>query len=147
MNCSPPGSSVHGNLQARTLEWVAMPFSRASLPPKDQTCVSYSLLHWQSSYLPLVPPGKPKVRMLVTQSCPTLYDFLDCSPPGSSDPWDSPGKNIGVGGHSLLQGIFPIQEFNPGLLHFRQIFFVWFFFLPSEPLLHCNLLLQFTFAL
>ena len=32
-------------------------------------------------------------------------------------PWDSPGKNIGVGCHFLLQGIFPTQESNPGLLH------------------------------
>ena len=31
-------------------------------------------------------------------------------------PWDSPGKNTGVGCHSLLQGIFPAQESNPGLL-------------------------------
>ena len=40
MDCSPPGSSVHGILQARPLEWVAMPFSRGSSPPTDQTCVS-----------------------------------------------------------------------------------------------------------
>ena len=32
-------------------------------------------------------------------------------------PWDSPGKNTGVGGHSLLQGIFPTQGSNPSLLH------------------------------
>ena len=96
------------------------------------------------------PPGKPKVRMSVTQSCPTLGDFLDCSPPGSSDPWNSPGKNIGVGGHSLLQGIFPIQEFNPGLLHFRQIFFCCFFYHLNHfciviyfynLVLHCKLFL------
>jgi len=36
-------------------------------------------------------------------------------------PWDSPGKNIGVGGRSLLQGIFPTQGSNLGLLHFRYI--------------------------
>ena len=35
-------------------------------------------------------------------------------------PWDSPGKNIGVGCHFLLQGIFPTQGSNPGLLHCRQ---------------------------
>ena len=35
-------------------------------------------------------------------------------------PWDSPGKNTGVGFHSLLQGIFPTQESNPGLLPCRQ---------------------------
>ena len=38
MDCSPPGSSVHGILQARTLEWVAIPFSRRW--PRDRTQVS-----------------------------------------------------------------------------------------------------------
>ena len=40
MDCSPPGSSVHGILQARTLEWVAISFSRESSQPRDQTQVS-----------------------------------------------------------------------------------------------------------
>ena len=35
MDCSPPGSSVHGILQAKILEWVAISFSRASSPPRD----------------------------------------------------------------------------------------------------------------
>ena len=39
MDCSPPGSSVHGILQARILEWVAMPSSRGSYQPRDQTLV------------------------------------------------------------------------------------------------------------
>ena len=40
--------------------------------------------------------------------------------------WNSPGKNNGVGCHALLQGIFPTQGWDPGLLHCRQIFFtVW----------------------
>ena len=39
---SPPGSSVHGILQARKLEWVAIPFSRGSSWPRNQTWVSYS---------------------------------------------------------------------------------------------------------
>ena len=38
-------------------------------------------------------------------------------------PWNSPGKNIGVGCHALLQGIFPIQGSNPGLQHHRQILY------------------------
>ena len=38
-------------------------------------------------------------------------------------PWDSPGKKSGVGCHSLLQGIFPTQELNQGLLHCRQILY------------------------
>ena len=40
MDCSPPGSSVLGILQARLLKWVAMPFSRESSQPRDQTQVS-----------------------------------------------------------------------------------------------------------
>ena len=41
VDCSPPGSSVHRILQARILEWVAMPSSRGSSQPKYQACVSY----------------------------------------------------------------------------------------------------------
>ena len=40
MDCSPPGSSVHGTLQAKTLQWVAMPSSRGSSQSGDQTQVS-----------------------------------------------------------------------------------------------------------
>ena len=40
MDCSPPGSSVHGILQARILEQVAIPFSRESSWPRDRNCVS-----------------------------------------------------------------------------------------------------------
>ena len=40
MDCSPPASSVHGILQASILEWVCMPFSRASSPPRNWTSVS-----------------------------------------------------------------------------------------------------------
>ena len=39
-NCNPPGFSVYGILQARTLEWIAMPFSRGSSRPRDRTRVS-----------------------------------------------------------------------------------------------------------
>ena len=41
MDCSPPGSSAHGILQAKILEWVAMPSSRGSSQPRDRTSVSY----------------------------------------------------------------------------------------------------------
>ena len=41
LDCSPPGSSVHGILQARILEWISMPFSRGCSWPRDRTCVSY----------------------------------------------------------------------------------------------------------
>ena len=42
MDCSPPGSSIHGILQARILEWVAVPFSRGSSQPRDWTQVSHT---------------------------------------------------------------------------------------------------------
>ena len=42
MGCSLPGSSVHGILQARILEWVAMPFSRGSSQCRDWTYVSHN---------------------------------------------------------------------------------------------------------
>ena len=83
MDCSPSGSSVHGILQARILEWVAMPSCRASSQPRDQTQVSCTAGRFSE------PPGNP--------------------------------KNTGVGNLSLLQGIFPTQESNWGLLHCRQI--------------------------
>ena len=42
MDCSPPSSSVHGILQARILEWVAIPSSKESFQSRDQTHVSYA---------------------------------------------------------------------------------------------------------
>ena len=49
---------------------------------------------------------------LVTQSCLTLCDPMDCSLPGSSVHGDFPGKNTGLGCHALLQGIFPTEALN-----------------------------------
>ena len=48
---------------------------------------------------------------------------MDCSLPGSCVHGDFPGKNTGVGCHALLQGIFPTQGSNPGLLHCRRILY------------------------
>ena len=56
---------------------------------------------------------------LVSQSCPTLCDPMNGSPPGSSVHGNSPGKNAGVGCHALLQGIFLTQGWNPGFPHCR----------------------------
>ena len=64
MDCCPPGSSVHGILQAWILEWIAMPSSRESSRPRDRSCISlWHLLHWQEGSLPLAPPGKPLACM------------------------------------------------------------------------------------
>ena len=58
MDCSLPGFSVHGILQARTLEWVAISFSNACMKVESESEVA--------------------------QSCLTLSDPMDCSLPGSS---------------------------------------------------------------
>ena len=47
VDCSLPGSSVHGISQARILEWVAVSFLRAAFRPRDRTRVSYVYLPWQ----------------------------------------------------------------------------------------------------
>ena len=81
MDCSPPGTSVHGDS-----------------PGKN------------TSGLPCSPPGDLPNPGIEPRS-PTLQkDSSPSEPPGKL-------KNIGVGSPSLLQGIFPIQELNWGLLH------------------------------
>ena len=52
---------------------------------------------------PLALQGFAAAAAKSLQSCPTLCDPIDGSPPGSPRPWDSPGKNTGVGCHFLLQ--------------------------------------------
>ena len=75
MDCSPPGSSVHGILQARILEWVAMLSSRASSWFRGQIHISLYLLHWQAKSLPLAPLGKPYVNNKILQEQFTNYMF------------------------------------------------------------------------
>ena len=56
-----------------------------------------------------------------SESHPVMSDSLQTH--GLYSPWNSPGQNTGVGSLSLLQGIFPTQGLNPGLLHCRQILY------------------------
>ena len=72
MDCSPPGSSVHGILQARILEWVVVLCSRRSFLIQELNLRLLSLLHWQAGPLPLVPPGKPSRSLSGTRSTGTL---------------------------------------------------------------------------
>ena len=66
MDYSPPGSSVHGILQARILEWVATPSSRGSSQPMSPAL--------QVDSLPSEPPGKPK-NILEWVAYPSLRDL------------------------------------------------------------------------
>ena len=85
MDCSPPGSSVHGIFLARILEWVAMSSSKESSRPRDQTCVS-----WDSCtagrFFTAEPPGKPtvvlilgKYRSAVAKTFSSLLFFIRAS--------------------------------------------------------------------
>ena len=67
MDCSPPGSSVHGILQARILEWVAIFFSRGSCQPRDQTLILSWLLHCRW------------ILYLLSHVCAVCIQYNDCS--------------------------------------------------------------------
>ena len=76
MNCSPPGASVHGILQARILEWVAIPFSRWSSRSRDQTwpfCIGRRVLYhlsYQGS-----PPLKQRLKVKVSWEAQLICDM------------------------------------------------------------------------
>ena len=59
VDCSPPGSSVHGVSQARVLEWVAISFSRGSSPPRDQTWVPCTAYTQTSTRVYILFPHRP----------------------------------------------------------------------------------------
>ena len=75
MDCSPPGSSIHGIRQARILEWVSMPSSRWSLQPRSQTCVSCIA----GRFFTTEPLVKPPYDLVVQPLNPVwLCDPMDC---------------------------------------------------------------------
>ena len=71
MDCSPPESSVHEILQARVLEWVAMPFSRWFSQPRDQTR-SPAL---QADCLLSEPPGESKGSIVIHYYYSSYYYY------------------------------------------------------------------------
>ena len=75
MDCSLPGSSVHGIFQATVLEWIAISFSRGSSQPRDWTRVSGIVDRRFTIWATREVPKVKKVK--VTQSCPTLCNPMD----------------------------------------------------------------------
>ena len=75
MNCNPPGSSVHGILQPRILEWVAIPFLQGIFPTQGSNLSLICLLHWQTGSLPLAPPESPQFTPCnhLIKNCSLLY--------------------------------------------------------------------------
>ena len=91
-------------------------------------------LYNQTSFL------ERKKESEVTQSCPTLFNPMECSLPNSSIHGIFLGKSTGVGCHFFLQGILPTQWSNPGLLHYRQTLYCLshnYFFVFPKYLLTC----------
>ena len=88
---SPPGSSFHGILKAKILEWVAILPSRGSFPTQASNLHLLCLLYWKASSLPLAPPEKPKqcfayivifferylVSMWNEHTCAAVWIFFD----------------------------------------------------------------------
>ena len=102
MDCSPSGSSVHGILQARILEWVAISFSTGA----------YMNINFHSSGInaPNIQLLCPKVSVCLAlfSSVQSLSRVRLCVTPWTAAhqaprPWESPGKNTGMGCHFLLQ--------------------------------------------
>ena len=116
--CVHPCDSLHlshpGPLLFYPCPWVCFHRHPRLVPDLRGNAFSFSPLR------NLFAVGLLCVSLLVTQSCPTLCDPMDCSPTRLLCPWDSPGKNTGVGCHFLPQGIFPTQGWNLGLPHCRQ---------------------------
>ena len=98
MDCSPSGSSVHGILQARTLEWVAMPSSRGSFWPRNWThvsCLSWIaggfFIHWAiwEDQRVQMPKQKKKISLDLSETQLNNYIlkyFLKCSVAIESEP-------------------------------------------------------------
>ena len=79
--CSPPDFSVHGILQARIPEWVAMPSSRGIFPPQGLNPPLLCLLIWQAGSSPPVPPGKP---VYICQPCFHLMHLMQVHSRGAT---------------------------------------------------------------
>ena len=110
---SPPGSSVQSFSIKNT--GVGCHFLLQGIfPTQGSNLCIWSLLQWQADSLPLSHLGESESRSVLSDSL---------RPHGLYSPWNSPGQNTGVGSLSLLQGIFPTQGLNPGLLHCRQILY------------------------
>ena len=78
MDCSPPGSSVDGSLQARIPEWVAIPFSRQSSWPKDRTQVSWIVGRLFIIWATREAPDKLQMLWNFNSSSSSEYSELSC---------------------------------------------------------------------
>ena len=115
MDCSPPGSSVRGSLQARILEWVAMPSSRGSSRPRDRTQVSYvsCIVRWADDLrvvlLVMMTQWGSGIRSLLWKGCPGSgrgtgrLAVTEAASGGADQSWGPPGRDWSLY-QQMLQG-------------------------------------------
>ena len=125
MDCSLPTSSVHGILQVRILEGVGIPFSRGPSQARGWTQVSHIarrfFIIWatreahNSWYWNTFLNNCDYVMVVQSLSCVQLMWPYGLYPARLLCPWDSPGKNTGVGCHFLLHGYIK-HHFNVSFL-------------------------------
>ena len=118
---SLPDSSVHGLVQARILEWVAVSSSRGSFQPRNWTHIS-CLLHWQVGSLPLAPRQKPSFHHTWLQSRGTVRDPpLDvlCTSVLSTLSWECSCTSVSVSSASTCSA--SVEKTNLGSKTLRKM--------------------------
>ena len=103
-------AAIRADMEQRTGSKLGKEYNKGLVPNWERNTLSPCLSNFFAEW-------KWKVKVKVTQLCLTL-----CYPMGYS-PWNSPGQTTEVGSLFLLQGIFPNQGMNPGLLPCRQILY------------------------
>ena len=93
-------------------------FQRGFAKDKKSSCKSTCNMLSKTVFF----PHQRKKSVFLAKSCLNLCDPMNCNLPDFCS-WNSPGRNTLVDFHSLLQGIFPTQGLNLGLLHCRQILY------------------------
>ena len=124
--------------EGQSLVWLMCPFPREAETGSRKAGMKSGLAHREHAFLCALEQGpspafSPCPHAMVSQSCCVLCSVTSVTsdslrPHGLQPtrllcPWDSPGKNTGVGCHALLQGILPTQGSNPHL-HCRWILYL-----------------------
>ena len=119
MDCSPSGSSVPGILQARILEWVAMPFSRGSSQPRDRTHISQvSCIGRQILYHWAIMEAHIHIYVYIyVHNCMVLWHFDFCLTGSLINSWQSHQNML------ILRALFPFWKlyFNIAFSEFCKV--------------------------
>ena len=90
MDCSPPGSSVHGVLQTRLLEWVAISYSRGDLPDQGLSVIPLDVEHTTLGFFSLYFYSLPILTLFLYMRCSVGNVSGGTQGDSVRGPWDSP---------------------------------------------------------